>query len=154
MAFPTNPTNGEAATVNDITYVYNSALGVWESSRIETSANLTVNGNVVAGGTFNGLTITPSGNQADLSTISTATASVVNAGTATISANLGVGGNVITTGSSYANNFSTSLFYLNARTISANATVAATDNAMSVGPITIANGVTVTVASGGEWSIV
>jgi hypothetical protein len=144
MAFPTNPTNGQAATVNDITYVYNSALGVWESSRIQTSANLTVNGNVVAGGTFNRLTITPSGNQADLSTISTITANA-----ATITGNLVVGGNINMGGSSYS-----SLFYNSTRTISANTTIGALDNSMSVGPITIANGVTVTVASGGEWSIV
>lgn len=30
MAFPTSPTNGQTYTVNNITYVYNSTLGVWD----------------------------------------------------------------------------------------------------------------------------
>ena len=44
--------------------------------------------------------------------------------------------------------------YYNARTISVNRTIAGTENAMSIGPIEIASGVTVTVDSGGEWVIV
>ena len=45
-------------------------------------------------------------------------------------------------------------FYYNSRTISANVTIANTESALSVGTITIANNVTVTIADGGEWSIV
>lgn len=30
MAFPTSPTNGQTYTVNNVTYVYNSTLGVWD----------------------------------------------------------------------------------------------------------------------------
>ena len=45
-------------------------------------------------------------------------------------------------------------FYYNARTITANTTIANTQSALSVGTITIADGVTVTIADGGEWSIV
>lgn len=45
-------------------------------------------------------------------------------------------------------------FYYNSRTISANATIAANQAALSVGSITIANGVTVAIEDGGEWSIV
>jgi hypothetical protein len=44
--------------------------------------------------------------------------------------------------------------YYNARTISVNRTIAGTENAMSIGPIEIDDGVTVTVDSGGEWVIV
>jgi len=44
--------------------------------------------------------------------------------------------------------------YYNARTISVNRTIAGTENAMSIGPVVIASGVTVTVDSGGEWVIV
>jgi len=36
----------------------------------------------------------------------------------------------------------------------ANVTIAATENAMSVGPMTIADGVEVVIADGGEWSII
>lgn len=48
----------------------------------------------------------------------------------------------------------TSPFFLNTKTINSNYTVAASDNAMSAGPIEIANGVTVTINDGGEWTIV
>lgn len=44
--------------------------------------------------------------------------------------------------------------YYNARTISVDRTIGATENAMSVGPITIADTKTVTIADGGEWVIV
>lgn len=43
---------------------------------------------------------------------------------------------------------------LNTNTISSNYTFAAGFNGVSAGPITISNGVTVTVPSGGAWSIV
>jgi hypothetical protein len=29
MPFPTSPTNGQTSTLNNITYLYNSSLGVW-----------------------------------------------------------------------------------------------------------------------------
>lgn len=45
-------------------------------------------------------------------------------------------------------------FYYSARTITADKTILSTENAMSVGTVTIADGVTVTVEDGGEWSIV
>jgi hypothetical protein len=45
------------------------------------------------------------------------------------------------------------LFHTSAKTITANATIA-NINALSAGPITIADGVVVTVATGGDWSIV
>lgn len=45
-------------------------------------------------------------------------------------------------------------FYYNSRTITANVTIANTESALSVGTITIADGVTVTIDDGGEWSIV
>jgi hypothetical protein len=47
-----------------------------------------------------------------------------------------------------------SVFYLNDQTVTADFTVPAGQNAMSSGPITIANGVTVTVSNGSVWTIV
>ena len=44
--------------------------------------------------------------------------------------------------------------YLNSNTITANTTVAAGYNGMSAGTITVASGVTVTVASGSRWVVV
>lgn len=62
---------------------------------------------------------------------------------------------VTTTNRVTANNVNnTGQFYYNARTISANVTIGATENAMSVGPMTIADGVEVVITDGGEWSIV
>ena len=46
MAFPSSPSNGQRATVNDIIYEYNSTKGAWlrVSAQGFTSANLTVGG--------------------------------------------------------------------------------------------------------------
>jgi hypothetical protein len=46
------------------------------------------------------------------------------------------------------------IFYLNGQTVNSNYTIAATNNAGTFGPITIASGATVTVSSGATWSIV
>jgi len=46
------------------------------------------------------------------------------------------------------------VFKRNRQTVGENITVAATDNCMSAGPITINNGTTITISSGGSWSIV
>jgi hypothetical protein len=46
------------------------------------------------------------------------------------------------------------VFYLNDQTINNDYTVAANQNAMSAGPITIANGKTVTVSTGAVWTVV
>jgi hypothetical protein len=45
------------------------------------------------------------------------------------------------------------IFYENGKTVTANYTIAATRNAMSTGPITIATGVVVTLATGSRWVI-
>jgi len=44
--------------------------------------------------------------------------------------------------------------YLNAITIAKNTTVPANYNGMSAGPVTVANGITVTVATGSVWTVV
>jgi len=49
--------------------------------------------------------------------------------------------------------YNTSAFFENDQTIDADHTVAATRNAASIGDIEISTGVTVTVASGGNWVI-
>lgn len=46
------------------------------------------------------------------------------------------------------------VFYLNDQTVNANYTVPVGQNAMTAGPITIANGVEVTISNGSEWTIV
>jgi len=49
---------------------------------------------------------------------------------------------------------STNGLLVNCQTVSANYTVAATDNALSVGPITVNSGVAVTVSSGARWVVI
>jgi hypothetical protein len=46
------------------------------------------------------------------------------------------------------------VFYLNDQTVNNDYTIAATQNAMTAGPIAIANGKTVTISSGAVWTIV
>lgn len=45
-------------------------------------------------------------------------------------------------------------FYLNDKVINNNYTIAGTQNAMSAGPISIANGIVVTVSDGATWTVV
>jgi len=45
-------------------------------------------------------------------------------------------------------------FYRNTSTISSNYTITSAYNEMSIGPITINEGITVTVNSGGTWTII
>ena len=76
MAFPVNPTNGNIATVNGITYAYNSTKGAWLRAST-TGANLTANS----------LTLT-SNNQS----ISSSSGALVVTGGAGIGGDLWVGG--------------------------------------------------------------
>ncbi len=45
-------------------------------------------------------------------------------------------------------------FWLNPKTVTASFTIPSTHNAMSIGPITINDGVTVTVSTGAIWTII
>lgn len=49
---------------------------------------------------------------------------------------------------------SSSGIFVNAQTITANYTIAATNNALSAGPVSVATGITVTVSSGSVWTVV
>jgi hypothetical protein len=46
------------------------------------------------------------------------------------------------------------IFYENGKIVTADYTIPSTRNVVSAGPIEIADGVTVTIADGGEWTIV
>ena len=49
MAFPVSPTNGQTATVNNITYVYNSTHGSWtRTTSTVTALSITDTGDVSA----------------------------------------------------------------------------------------------------------
>lgn len=99
MSFPSNPTNGDQATVNGITYTYADPPGVWQVTTNFTGNDYTVdvvNANSVVstgniGGTnISGTTVTASGAISGGSLSSSSTLTVVT--NATISTSLAVGG--------------------------------------------------------------
>jgi len=156
MAFPSNPTNGQKANVNGVVYTYDSTLTAWTVTS-NFSGNVTVdqiNANAVVvvnnTGTTTLVASTVTANTlSNVATVSNGTSNVSIASNGNITT--AIGGNNITVVSTAGLQ---SQFINSPRTISANTTVGANTNSMSAGPITIADGVTVTVASGGEWSIV
>lgn len=79
-----------------------------------------------------------------------------NASLTLLTGTLGVSGNDVSiTGKITANQIvNSSPFYYNTRTITANKTIASGEGVLSVGSITIADGVTVTIEDGAEWTIV
>ena len=121
MAFPTNPTNGQQATVNGVIYIYSNTIPAWTVAT-NTGSNLSAN-NV---------------------TVTTAT------NTATLSAS----GNIVAGNISATTVTSTNGVILNGTYITANLTVVANVNAISVGPVITANGVQFTVTPGQRWVII
>jgi hypothetical protein len=79
----------------------------------------------------------------------TAVGAIDSGGAITAAEDITAGG--LVTGDNFNN---TNVFYYNTRTVLANKTISGTENAMSVGPIEIDDGVTVTIADGGEWVVV
>lgn len=98
MAFPTDPTNGQQANVNGVTYTYISPPGVWQVSTnfvgndytvdVVNASSVVATGNI--GGTnISGTTVTASGAITGASLSSTSTLSVTT--NATVSTSLAVG---------------------------------------------------------------
>ena len=121
------------------------------TGRATISTNLAVSGNT----SINKLTVTSllasSGNTtlgngvADITTIT---------GTASVSKNLTVSGNTSITGWVEASELvATNGLVVNKTTISGNFTIASGFNAMSVGPVTISDGISVTVSNGQRWVV-
>jgi hypothetical protein len=72
-----------------------------------------------------------------------------------LQAKVGANSSAVTTSLDYrVNRLETFPIKLNGQTVSADYTIPSGYNGVSAGPITIADGVTVTVSSGSEWSIV
>ena len=90
MAFPTNPTNGQLANVNGITYTYSTTTAAWQvtssfpQSSNTTVASLVATGNVTAtylcgnGSQLSGISRSGSGNVLVLTRSSTITIPVVS----------------------------------------------------------------------------
>lgn len=89
--------------------------------------------------------------------IANVTGNVTGNLTGNVTGNLGVSGNVTATGSVTASNGFNAVtvpFFRNTPNIVADYTVTTTYNEMSIGPITINSGITVTVNSGATWTVV
>ena len=134
-----------AGAIQD-TIIGNIVPSTGRFTTLESVGNLTISaGNlIVTGGNITAVRTTLSGNLIS-GNVSTGIVAAANVNSTFVTATSRVTANNV-------NN--TGQFYYNSRTIAANVTIGATDNAMSVGPITIADGVEVVINDGGEWSIV
>jgi hypothetical protein len=61
MAFPSSPTNGQQATVNGVTYTYDSANGLWNVSTSSSSTAFTVTSTTTSNSTASGALIVSGG---------------------------------------------------------------------------------------------
>jgi hypothetical protein len=135
--------------------VNGGALGTPSSGTV---TNLTGTASININGTV-GATTPATGSFTTLTTSSTVT---IDGGTANGVAYLN-GSKVLTTGTTFAFDGSTVAapqvrssngLTVNSSTVSANYTIAASDNAVSAGPMTISAGITVTVSAGSSWVVV
>ena len=137
LDFPSNPTNNQTYSLNGVTYYYNAAIGAWltqlSTMNLSTSSNTQVlfNDAGVANGSP-GLTYNKSAN-----TLSANTINVNNFTAAVLAANTVFVDNII--------EFS--------QNISRNYTITTGRNALSAGPVSIANGNVVTIQSGSVWTV-
>lgn len=162
MSFPLNPTNGQQTQVNGVVYTYSSAKDAWTVGTLFVG-NVTVDqinaNSVVSAGNISGSYILGNGSQLtgiDATSIQNGNSNVrVLANSDVVVGVAGVANSAIfgSTGLTLTGDVQ-ALFYTSAKTISSNVTIDGNINAMSPGPITIADGVTVIIADGGEWSIV
>ena len=121
------PSTGRFTTLESVGNLTISAGNLIVTDGNITAVRTTLSGNLISGNVSTGIVTAANVNSTFVTATSRVTANNVN---------------------------NTGQFYYNSRTIAANVTIDATDNAMSVGPITIADGVEVVINDGGEWSIV
>lgn len=132
MAFPTNPTNGQQATVNGVIYTYSNTIPAWTVGT-NTGSNISAN-NITATATITGVTLNSSGN--------ISAAGTITAGNILPSAN-----GVFSLGSPTAVWASV---YLNSNTLYlGNTAVSADANTLTVG----GNTVVTTTTSGGNIAV-
>lgn len=124
-----------------------SVGGTGSVNGITLSGTVTSSGNLTLGGTLSNV---------DLATQVTGTLPAANGGTGITSP--GTSGNVLTSnGSAWVSSAPTAPstpITVNQTTVSSNFTISSGQNGFSVGPITIASGVSVTVATGQRWVVI
>ena len=137
LDFPSNPVNNQSYSLNGVTYYYNSSMGAWltqlSSSNLSTSSNTQVlfNDGSAANGSP-GLTYNKTSNTLSANTVN------VNNFTAAILA---------------ANNVYVGNFIEYSQSISGDYTISVGRNALTAGPVSIANGNVVTIPSGSVWTV-
>jgi len=152
--------NGQTDTISAV----DGALTV-SGAELPTVTNLNATGIVTATGFVGNITGNVSGNinATGVSTIATLNVTQsnptnLNVSGVTTTTQLKVGtGVTISSGIVTATgpiNLISNPFYQNNQTVSSNYTIPQSVNAMSAGPITISNGITVVISSGGYWKIV
>jgi len=149
MAFPTSPTNGQKASVNGVTYVYNATIGAWT---VASMFNEGITANVIAA---NSVTAVNSVSAPDINatTFTGSLSGVVITEAQPNITSVGTLINLDVSGNSFVENRTDSLIFTTRREITAN-TVIGNVNALSIGPvIKIVPGVTVIVSPGGHWEI-
>ena len=137
LDFPSNPTNNQTYALNGVTYYYNAAIGAWltqlSTMNLSTSSNTQVlfNDAGLANGSP-GLSYNKFAN-----TLSANTINVNNFTAAVLAAN-----------TVFVDNF---IEY--SQSISRDYTITTGRNALTAGPVSIANGNVVTIPSGSVWTV-
>ena len=85
MAFPSSPINGQTTTTNNINYIYNSTLGVW--NRVATTITL-------SSGTVGGTAASGTGTTTTFVIQNTTQSTSTNTGALQVWGGVGVGGNL------------------------------------------------------------
>jgi hypothetical protein len=162
--FPSNPTDGQTYSSGGVNYIYNASIGAWLTSYVSTPLYTSANTQVLynddgqsKGNT--GLVFDRRANTLIVNNLVAAgsnVASVINsafgrANTALQNTSGTLAGNLSVTGS---HTLVTVPNYRNTPHINSNYTISNTYNEMSIGPIFIANNVTVTVDPDANWVIV
>lgn len=170
LHFVTNSSNTDAITINSTNAVaFNGSYGA-NTYLLQSTGNATAPiwqspANISAGSVVSTLTFTSAGNGSASGVSFNGSANQVVSSNTLLPSQAGNSGKVLTTdgantlswtsvSSGGANATGNNSIILNNVNITSNATIAAGQNGFSVGPVTQANGVSITIASGQRWVVI
>ena len=177
MPYPQSPINGQQANINGITYTYSTSLTAWTVSTSVSNSfvSISVSGNITGGNLLNSGLISAAGNITGgniltaniIGTVGenvTFTANILPAANVTYdlgTANmrwrdLYLSGNTIQLGSATLAASGTQIVtgaFVNEKTISSNVQIESGTNSLLVGPVTLANATSISVASDSTLNI-
>ena len=149
ISFPANPTLNQTYTYNNVTWTYNG--NIWSkpgSGTVSSGGGATVTVSNVAPSNPTSGALWVDSDYGDLNVYFSGAWAIVGGGGAANFENLV--GNVKTAGTITA----TKPFFLGGTTISENTTIPSNFNAVTPGPVTVANNITITVPDGSTWTVV